>query len=152
MSAPCPTGYEIQYRFGLHHADFLGRLAWQPVLGRKLWVSADGWRIIRPERLTIRDQLRELSSACRIAGEQGSALHSLILLKPARGLRLDVFARDNTLTPHQAYGNQGTICQRRKMDYRFHSIAEERILDRIGPRVRKTYAPPDRYLSRHQAA
>lgn len=166
LIVPSP-GFEIQYRFGRHHSKFLARLDWRPIQDRKLWVSrsgidpdirqgqkmleaalaADGWTIIHPETLSLTEQLQEFSSAARIAGEQGSALHSVIFLRPAPGLRLDVFARDPTLNGHAINANQETISARRRIDYRFHKIPGERVVGRKGSRVSKHYAPPDHYMA-----
>lgn len=165
LIVPAP-GYEIQYRFGLTHSRFLGRIPWEPVRGRKLWVSRarveepagdgreklehalhmDGWNIIRPEAMSIAAQMRELASAERIAGEQGSALHSLILMRPAKKLRLDVFARDPRLEGHFVNANQETICMRRQIDYRFHRMIGERVTSQNGPRITKTFCDPAEYL------
>jgi len=162
-------GYEIQYRFGRHHAAFLGRIAWRPVTGKKLWVSrakldgkvgacqsraeletalvAEGWQIIHPETLPIIDQLEHFATAERIGGEQGSALHTMIFLQSAPGLRLDVFARDPTLSGHRINHNQATICSRRNVQYRLHRVEQEVVLNRSGAHVEKKYAPPDVYLA-----
>jgi capsular polysaccharide biosynthesis protein len=167
LIVPAP-GFEIQYRFGRHHSKFLARLEWTPVRNRKLWLSrsgvdqefghgrtmletalvANGWTVIRPENMSLAEQLSEFATAERIAGEQGSALHGLIFLRPAPGLRLDVFARDPDLKGHLINANQATISARRRIDYRFHAIHAETIIERKGSRVSKHHAPPDAYMNR----
>ncbi|MDG3043061.1 glycosyltransferase family 61 protein [Roseicyclus marinus] len=167
LIVPAP-GYEIQYRFGAHHFRFLGKVNHKPEPNRKLWLSRAGveeaentgrtaleesltqrgWEVMRPETMTIRDQMEALSCAERIAGEQGSALHSLILLRRPKRLRLDVFARDPALDGHAINANQHTICARLGIDYRLHRMAEESVEARKGTRVTKTYGPPEAYLNR----
>lgn len=162
-------GYEIQYRFAKHHASFLGRIEWRPTAGKKVWVSranlttnaetcdgraeleaaliSEGWQIIHPESLSIEDQLYHFATAERIGGEQGSALHSIIFLRAASGLRLDAFARDPALTGHRINHNQATICARRDVKYRLHRITQEEVLSRKGAHVGKKYARPEVYLA-----
>ena len=167
LIVPAP-GYEIQYRFGAHHRRFLGKVSHRPEPNRKLWLSRAGvekvenagrtalearlrqcgWDVVRPETLTIRDQMAALARAERIAGEQGSALHSLILLRKPRRLRLDVFARDPTLAGHAINANQDTICTRLGIDYRLHRLPEESVETGTGAGVIKTFGPPDAYLDR----
>lgn len=165
LIVPAP-GYEIQYRFGHTHSEFLARVPWAPEIGNKLWLSragveeqygtgrneledaliSDGWKIIKPETMSINAQMEAFACAERIAGEQGSALHSLILMQPAKGLRIDVFARDPRLEGHFVNANQETICLRRRIDYRFHRMEEETVLEQCGPRITKIFAPPAAYL------
>jgi capsular polysaccharide biosynthesis protein len=73
----------------------------EPVPGRRIWLSRsdlrttigmvvgetllegilrdDGWTVVHPEALTVREQLDAMSRAEVIAGMEGSALHTLIL-------------------------------------------------------------------------
>ena len=94
------AGYKIQKYFHPAHAEFLAVVPHEPVPGRKLWLSrsklpflqnksmpavesrlADlGWTIIYPETLSISEQMANIATSERIAGEQGSALHSIIFL------------------------------------------------------------------------
>lgn len=167
LIVPAP-GYEIQYRFGHTHSKFLARNCWKPESGSKLWLSragvekqhgtgrnelevaliADGWRIIKPETMSINAQMDAFTRAERIAGEQGSALHSLIFMQPAKGLRLDVFARDPRSGGHFVNANQETICLRRQIDYRLHRMDEETVFDQSGSRISKRFGPPAAYLDR----
>lgn len=96
-------GFRIQGQFHPRHARFLGRFAvpdgWRTA-GR-VWLSragaprdrrsrgeaaleeklsATGWRIVRPEALSVRDQLDLLCRAEIVAGLEGSAFHAAILL------------------------------------------------------------------------
>lgn len=168
LLVPAP-GYEIQYRFAKHHASFLGRVEWRPTAGKKLWVSranlatnaascdgraemeaallSDGWQIMHPQSLSIEEQLDHFATAERVAGEQGSALHNIIFLRSALGLRLDAFARDPMLTGHRINHNQATICTHRHVEYRLHRITQEVVLSRNGAHMGKKYAQPDVYLS-----
>lgn len=167
LIVPAP-GYEIQYRFGPTHSKFLAQIPWTPESGNKLWLSragveetygtgrdelekaliGDGWKIIKPETMSIKAQMDAFQRAERIAGEQGSALHSLILMQSATGMRLDVFARDPRLSGHFINANQETICLRRRIDYRFHRIDEETVVEQSGSRISKRFAGPAVYLDR----
>ena len=167
LHVPRP-GYEIQYSFARHHDRFLARVPWNPVAGRKLWVSRGGhdtqsahgrveveaalsdagWTIFHPEAHSVQRQLDVYARSERIAGEQGSALHSLVFLKDCAGLRFDMFERDPDRSGHGVNANQATICARKGIDMRSHAIAEEIVLDRKGPHVLKKYAAPERYLER----
>lgn len=168
LFVPAP-GYVIQYQFAHHHAAYLGRIPWaRDPNGPKVWVSrtgiepsatqgtvdleaalaCDGWHILHPQRVPVAEQLQTYASASRIAAEQGSALHGLVFLKAARGLRVDIFARDPGLSIRDMNANQATIAWRLGLDMRVHSVPGEQIISRKGPMVQKTYAPPGRYLER----
>lgn len=163
LYVPAP-GYVIQYQFAHHHAAHLGRIPWaQDRTGPKIWVSRsgidpalqdleaelarDGWHILHPQNLGITAQLRAYASASRIAGEQGSALHALVFLKNAKGLRLDVFARDPDLSRRAMNANQATIARRLGLDLRTHLVAGEKVFSRKGPRVAKSAAPLSQYMA-----
>ena len=53
-----------------------------------------GWTIVHPQELSIPEQMAQIASAERIAGEQGSALHGIVLLDRPKDLRVDFFVRD----------------------------------------------------------
>lgn len=168
LFVPSP-GFIVQYQFARRHAADLGRIPWaRDKRGPKIWISrrgvdpwatpgrdaledalaAEGWTIFAPHTTSVRHQLDTYANASRIASEQGSALHALIFLKRARGLRVDVFTRDPTLQVRSMNANQATISRRLGLDMRVHRIREEQVLSRRGPRVEKTYATPETYLGR----
>lgn len=165
LAVPAP-GYEIRYTFAARHARFLARVPWQPVPGRKLWLSRallggavnpmleaidtllaqQGWDVIHPETLTLPQQLAALASAQRIAGEEGSALHTLVFLKDCEGLRLDMMVRDPDLFPDRTNANQHTICAAKGIVLHSHAVPGERVLSRKGAHVDKVYAPAGVYV------
>jgi hypothetical protein len=53
-----------------------------------------GWRVLRPEALTIRQQVEALAGAVHVAGIEGSAFHTLALLDGFRGA-VDLFTRQD---------------------------------------------------------
>lgn len=160
-------GYEIQFTFAPEHADFLGRIRWQPVAGRKLWLSRagvkgpnqpaqtaidaalrrDGWQVLHPETLSLPQQLALYASAERLAGEEGSALHGVMLLAGCGGLRMDMIVRDPRQGPAQVNANQATICARRGIDLRLHWVPGETVRQREGAHVDKVHAPPEAYVA-----
>lgn len=160
-------GYEIQFTFAADHADFLGRIPWRPEAGRKLWLSRAGlkgpnqtaqaaidtalrragWSVLHPETLSLRQQLHEYARAERLAGEEGSALHGVMLLTGAAGMRMDMIVRDPRQGPEQVNANQATICARRGIDLRRHWVPGESVHQREGAHVDKTYAPPAAYVA-----
>jgi hypothetical protein len=97
-----------------------------PRAGRRVWLSrsalpphhvrvegeavaeealrARGWRVVHPERLTVRDQLAAIAEAEVVAGFQGSALHSLILLSGFAGEVRIVRRREAGIGLHPNYG------------------------------------------------
>lgn len=101
-------GYVISSFF---HADHMRTLAFapsRPVSGRKLWISRRrlgegalgtfenepdleallqerGWTILHPQEHPFAEQIRCFAGAERIAGIEGSALHSIIHLRDFRG-------------------------------------------------------------------
>jgi hypothetical protein len=98
-------GYRIQTFFHPRQAHFLGR--WDEGVDgerrHRVWLSrtgvsdprrrhpgedilqnalaASGWRIAHPERMSIDEQLRTITSASVVAGIEGSAFHAAVLLK-----------------------------------------------------------------------
>ncbi|MEO1721578.1 MAG: hypothetical protein AAFR84_04165 [Pseudomonadota bacterium] len=168
------VGYRIQDRFERHHAAFLGRVPRRlPAAGtgEKLWLSRSGieggggtavalekrladlgWTVFQPEAHLLDVQLERLATADRIAGEEGSALHSLALLSGTEGLRVDIFARDPEKPPHKQNGNFETIARVKELDQRFHICAADRVLTRSGSQVEKAPLPTDAYLDLLSAA
>jgi capsular polysaccharide biosynthesis protein len=110
------VGYVIQDYFHPEHMGALAVTPHTPKRGHNVWLSRSklnqfqnlsiagfeqslvhlGWTIIYPETLAIAEQMSHLASAERVAGEEGSALHSLIFLKTSPDLRVDIFRRDPT--------------------------------------------------------
>ena len=68
---------------------------------------------MHPEELSVREQMAHIASAERIAGEQGSALHSIILLEKPKDLRVDFFIRDPSETDGLYNRNYDTIAERK---------------------------------------
>jgi hypothetical protein len=152
-------GYRIKDWFSKQQADFLARYpARARDAGLKLWLSRSGlpfedrslhadrlegilaehgWTIFQPERHPIEEQLSMLASASRVAGEQGSAFHLVVLLADVRGLELDILCRDPRLSAEEQNQNYQTIGDMRGLVQRLHVIPEERVLNVKGPHVRK---------------
>jgi capsular polysaccharide biosynthesis protein len=55
-------------------------------------LASDGWTVIHPEQLTIAEQVAAMAAAVHVAGLEGSAFHTLLLLRSFRGL-VEVFTR-----------------------------------------------------------
>jgi hypothetical protein len=157
-------GYQVQGYFHPAHAGFLAAVPHRPQPGRKLWLSrgklrqlqnasmpeverrlADlGWTIVHPERLPVAEQMAHVASAERIAAEQGSALHSVVLLKDPQELRVDFFLRDPTRARYNR--NYDTIAAAKGLRQRAIRIDSEVVVERKGRNVSK-YAPdPGDYL------
>jgi hypothetical protein len=101
-------------------------------------LAIDGWCVVRPEKLPIREQLELLARATRVAGEEGSAFHLLALLADVNGLEIDIIGRRPDRTIEEQNGNYATIAEARRLDQRLHVVPEERTLWRRGRYVRKT--------------
>lgn len=52
----------------------------------------EGWLVVHPEALPVREQIELLASAAHVAGIEGSAFHALALLRDFRGI-VDLFTR-----------------------------------------------------------
>ena len=147
-------GYRYPDRFHPEHAAFLARYDDTPqVPGERLWLSrggvesdardvsagpterrlaAAGWTVVRPESLTIHEQLEHLSRAEVVAGEEGSAFHTLILLKDISKKRFEIFRRRGPEHP-----NMTTIGDARDVDQTFHTLENERVVSAAGRVVSK---------------
>jgi hypothetical protein len=108
-------GYRYAHWFHPDHARFLGRYQGPPQEpDHRLWLSrrgdrngfhlvnseiverrlaAAGWHVIAPETMTVREQLDAFSRATHIAGEEGSAFHTVVLMADVRGKRFDIIKR-----------------------------------------------------------
>ena len=158
VDVPQP-GYRVKDFFSRQHADFL---AAYPARARdpdlRIWLSRSGtsseyrslhadrleqqlaehgWTILQPETLPISDQLELLATAGRVAGEQGSAFHLLVLLGDVRGLEVDVICRDPSRPVEEQNQNYRLIAEMRGLCQRLHVIPEEHVLARQGGKVRK---------------
>ncbi|WP_344805046.1 glycosyltransferase 61 family protein [Microlunatus ginsengisoli] len=147
-------GYRYDDTFHPEHAQFLGRYEGPPqIRGRRLWLSrskigtdvrnlnaapaerrlaADGWSIVHPEKLTVRDQLDELSRATTVGGEEGSAFHLLMLLKDVSGKKVNILRRFGS-----EHRNLRTIGDVRRIDQTFHTLEHELVLRAEGRVVSK---------------
>jgi hypothetical protein len=100
-------------------------------------VAAGGWQVVRPELLSIVDQLELLATASRVAGEEGSALHLMALLSDVRGLRVDVICRRPDRPAAEQNQNYQTIATAKGIEQRLHVIPEEHVLAATYGHVRK---------------
>ncbi len=146
-------GYRYDDRFHPEHAAFLGRYPGPAqISGHRLWLSrakagdvrdlnaapterrlsAAGWTIAYPETLSVRQQLDLLARAEIVAGEEGSAFHSLILLQDVSAKKFRIFRRYGA-----EHGSLHTIGKMRQVDQTFYSLGNERVLKAEGRVVSK---------------
>jgi capsular polysaccharide biosynthesis protein len=59
-------------------------------------LAAEGWTIVHPEDLSVRQQIDLLAGAVHVSGLEGSAFHSLALLDGCTA-RIDLFTRQDHL-------------------------------------------------------
>jgi hypothetical protein len=152
-------GYRYDDWFHPQHARFLGRYVGPAQEeGRKLWLSRDrvgndvkdlnartiegrlseaGWTIAHPESLSVREQLDEISRASVIAGEEGSAFHSLILLADVADKDFEVIRRHGA-----EHRNLHTIGDARSVRQTFHTNEGEKLVSVEGRRVVKISPNP----------
>lgn len=95
-------------------------------------LSAAGWTVTHPEILSVRAQLDHLSRAETIAGEEGSAFHTLMLLSDVSQKRFAILRRLG-----KEHANLHTIGDARGVHQRFHSLENERVLRAEGRVVTK---------------
>jgi hypothetical protein len=147
-------GYRYDDRFHPEHAEFLARYRGpDQARGSRLWVSrskigsdarnlnseaterrlADaGWTIAYPELLTVREQLDHLCRAEVVAGEEGSAFHTAMLLRDVSSKRFRVFRRHGA-----EHGNMRTVGDARGLDQTFYSLERQRVVRADGRFVAK---------------
>lgn len=118
------SGSESEYR-SLHAARLEEQL------------TEHGWTIVQPETLPISEQLELLATAGRVAGEQGSAFHLVMLLADVSGMEVDVICRDPDRPAEEQNQNYRLIAEVRGLRQRLHVIPEERVLARQGGKIRK---------------
>ena len=100
-------------------------------------LAEHGWSVIHPERLSISTQLDLLASCSRVAAEEGSALHLLILLADVQGLEVDILARRPDRPAERQNANYQTVAVARGFTQRLHVIPEERVIDAAHGHVTK---------------
>jgi len=142
-------GFRYPDRFHPEHAAFLGRYQGPAqVPGHRLWLSRSkvgsnvrdlnsaaterrlayaGWTIAYPEAHSMRQQLDLLARAEIVAGEEGSAFHSLILLKNVASKKFHILRRHG-----REHGTLHTIGAARRVDQTFHTLEQERVLSAEG--------------------
>jgi len=147
---PTP-GTRMQDIFTARQARFLGR---QPQVGdrdARIWISrrgypssqtlgigvledhleSRGWKIYQPERDSVSEQLRVFAGARRIAGEMGSAFHTLVLLEDCSDLRVDIIARHPDHPGRQTMIYK-VIAATKGLKQTIHVIPSERMRSREG--------------------
>lgn len=123
------------------------------IAGRKLWLSRSGatnnvglknsqmierhleqagWIVQRPENFTILEQLDALSEAETISGEEGSAFHTLLLLKDISRKKFEIFRRHGS--EHKSFK---TIGDARNVNQSFHSASNDVVISAKGRAVRR---------------
>lgn len=135
-------GFEIGGAFLSKHNNFLSQISCNPT-ELKLWLSrsalgaekggvvgeadfeqvlsAHGWTVFHPEQHTIEEQLRAFSESTRIAGWEGSALHTLLLLKNCNA-QIDIFVRRASASVGPQYQ---TIAEVKGLRQRIHNVPLE---------------------------
>lgn len=136
-------GFSIGNYFRPYHERFLGKVEWQPISGRWIWLSRsklaadlggidnetdieavlalNGWTIFHAQEHSLDQQVKILSDAERIAGFEGSAFHLLVLLDQIHA-RIDIFSRGSSINR-----NFDLIAQAKRLDQRVHGVAMEQI-------------------------
>jgi len=158
------AGYKYGDWFHPEHAKFLA--ASEPaaqVPGRKVWLSRSdvsngigivnssiieesltesGWTLMCPEKLPIREQLRVLAEAEEIAGEEGSAFHTLVLLKDISQKKFHVFRRHGP--EHMSFHTIGDVRNVRQF---FYSTGSDEVLSIVGRDVQRLAPNPAQVLN-----
>lgn len=104
-------------------------------------LAAAGWTISHPERQTVREQLDTLARASVVAGEEGSAFHTLMLMKDVRGKTFHIIRRLGA-----EHRNLHTVGNAREVDQTFHTLENEVVVKASGRRVTKVSANPAEVL------
>jgi hypothetical protein len=100
-------------------------------------LRAEGWTVVHPETLPIREQLELLATAGHVAGEEGSAFHLLALLADVQGLRVDIFCRHPDRTVEEQNANYQTIAEVQNLDQRLHVMSDELLISEDAAHVTK---------------
>ncbi|MFT3691454.1 glycosyltransferase family 61 protein [Paenirhodobacter sp.] len=136
------------------HAKFLAAYDGSgQIPGRKLWLSRKnvensvgiinspifesrlknfGWDIFCPELHSVPEQLNAFATAEVIGGEEGSAFHSLLLLKDVSQKTFHVFRRNGP--EHMSFH---TIGNARNVRQFFHSTSNDAVISKVGREVRR---------------
>lgn len=125
----------------------------QQINGRKIWFSRKnfgngvgiinagiiekklmdaGWTIVSPEKLPIKEQLRIFAEAEEVAGEEGSAFHSILLLRDISQKKLHIFLRHGR--EHISFR---TIGNARSVNQEFHSTKDDALISTNGRAVQR---------------
>lgn len=157
------AGYKYADWCHRQQAEFLACYDGPPQIpGRKLWLSRNGvhgvgvinseiterklipqgWRIVHPERLPMREQLDELAQAEIIAGEEGSAFHTLLLLRDVSQKELKIFRRHGP--EHKSFK---TIGDARQLNQHFYSCGHDAVMSVSGRAVARLSPNPAQYLN-----
>ena len=148
---PTP-GYVMEEFFHPTHRDFLGVLDHAPVDGRKTWLSranlspgvsqsrsaslldrrlADaGWTIVHPQELSVTEQVEAIATSERLAGEQGSAFHTVMFLRDVERLNVDIIGRGVDLPADIRNHDYETIATAKGFTLRIHRANFERVIER----------------------
>lgn len=162
-------GYRFRSAFHPEHVAALETVPHRPQPGRKLWLSraklkrlqnlsmeeverrlaALGWTILYPETLPFPQQIAEFAAAERVAGEQGSAFHSLIFLGNPEKLRVDIFLEDPRQRKTARNTNYDIIARSKGFEQRMHLVNSE-VITRQGKgfRVEKYSTNIDEYFEK----
>lgn len=162
-------GYRFRSAFHPEHVEALAAVPHRPEPGRRLWLSrrklkrlqnrsmtdvearlADlGWTILYPETLPFPQQVAELAAAERVAGEQGSAFHSLVFLRDPEKLRVDIFLEDPNRRRTARNTNYEIIAKAKGFDQRMHLMKSEVIVKQgKGFRVEKYSTDTQEYFDK----
>lgn len=96
-----------------------GESAVQDILAR------NGWRIVHPETLSIRDQVDILANAGTVAGVEGSAFHTVMLCANPQA-RLIVLRRENTNANYDTIAQTIGLVQRDMRGWVVNDPADDR--------------------------
>lgn len=141
LAVPQP-GYIIPTEFSEEHNDFLSCVRPEKVIrGKKTYLSRKnivktiqtneedaekilrdcGWNVIYPEELSVREQLREISSSEVVLGIEGSAFHNIVFFT---GLDTKLYA-----IPRENNENYVTIARRKHFFYKRIDAGRDGIID-----------------------
>lgn len=156
-------GYRYDDRFHPQHAEFLAAYHGPPQDDAvKVWLSRSaiakdvrdlnavaierrlsdaGWTITHPEQQSIREQLDTMARAGTIAGEEGSAFHTLMLLHDVAGKKFHIMRR---LGPE--HRNLHTVGDARGVDQEFHTLQNQVVVKASGRYVTKATTDPTEIL------
>jgi hypothetical protein len=104
-------------------------------------LEAAGWTVSHPETQSVREQLDTMARAAVVAGEEGSAFHTLMLLTDVRGKAFHIMRR---LGPE--HRNMHTVGDARDVSQTFHTLHNEIVVKASGRYVTKISASPSEVL------